>query len=76
MRQLVGPSNTFAGGRLVRVEGGGGPYEALIKADLLQFTMWRPHRELGGSKGKNTGRGMRAYPPIPTLSTCSACRPA
>ena len=63
MRQLAGPSNTFSGGRLVRVEGGGRPYEALIKADLLRFTMWRPHRELGDSEGKNRCQGMGAYPP-------------
>ena len=58
MRQLAGPSNTFAGRRLVRVEGGGGPYEALIKADLLQFTMWRPHRELGGLKHVSGDEGV------------------
>ena len=62
MRKLVGPSNTFAGRRLGEIGGGGGSYEALIEADPLQFTVWQPHRELGGSEGRNTCQGMGMYP--------------
>ena len=58
MRQLVRLSNTFAGGHLDESGGGGGPYEALIKADHLRFTIRRPHWELSGSEGRNTCQGM------------------
>ena len=63
MRQLVGPSDTFAGGRLGEGGGGGGPYEALLEVDLLRFAIRRPHREFNGSEGRNTCQGMGAPPP-------------
>ena len=66
MRQLAGPSDTLYGGRLVRVE------EA-EEADLLLFTVWRPHRGLGGSDGRDTCQGTGAYPnleaPVTGFST-------
>ena len=76
MQQLVGPPNTFAGGRLG--EGGGGerPHETLIEADPLRLTIRWPHWELSDSEGRNACQGMGAYSPIPTLSTGNACRPA
>ena len=65
MRQLAGPSDTLSGGRLVRMEEAEGlTYKALIEADLLRFTVWRPHRGLGGSEGRDTCQETGAYPPI------------
>ena len=36
MRQVVGPSNTFAGGRLCEGARGGGPYEEIIGVELCE----------------------------------------
>ena len=54
MRQLTGPSDTLSGGPSGEGGGGGGPYEALIEADLLRFTEWWPHQGLDGSEGRHT----------------------
>ena len=63
MRQLAGPSDTLSGGAPGEDGGGGGSYEALIEADLLRFTVWRPHRGLGDSEGKDTYQGTGGEPP-------------
>ena len=73
MRQLAGPSDTLSGGSSGEGGGGGGSYQALIEADLLRFTKWRPDWEFGGSERRNMCQGTGAHPIVPKSLTRSTC---